>query len=77
MKIKVNQGNKVGNLTSGDIIQKAQGGDEYYIVSNLFQNDGVQEVLVVNLATGDAKWFDMDRIVYPVKDVELVVGGEQ
>ena len=77
MKIKVNQGNKVGNLTSGDIIRKAQGGDCYYIVSNQFRKvDGVQEILVVNLETGEAKWFDMDRVVYPVKDVELVVGGE-
>lgn len=77
MKIKVNEGEEIGNLTSGNIIRKARGGDCYFIVSNQFRKvEGVQEILVVNLETGEAKWWDMDRIVYPVKDVELVVGGE-
>lgn len=78
MNIKVNQGKRVGNLSSGNIVQKVQGSDEYFILSNHFRKvDDVQEILVVNLATGEAKWFDMDRVVYPVKGVELVVGGEQ
>ena len=77
MNIKVNQGKKVGSLTCGDIIQTTQGGDGYFIATNHFRKvEGVQEMLVVNLATGDAKWFDMDRLVWVVKDVELVVGGE-
>lgn len=76
INIKVNE-IKVADATYGSVVKKSKNDVELYLVTNYKNAENRCKILVINLAIGDAQWWDNNKIVYPVKDVELVVGGEQ